>query len=50
VSLRCKAAVDSLSVSALGGASGSRRWQERKQCCYSWVDVAYVPLIASDCL
>ena len=54
---RCKAAVDSLSVSALGGASGSRRWQERKQCCYSWVDVAYVPtseciswdMIASEC-
>ena len=45
---RCKAAVDSLSVSALGGASGSRRWQERKQCCYSWVDVAYVP--TSECL
>ena len=43
---KCRVAVESLSVSALGGAAGHQRWHAHRECCYGWVDVAYIPMSA----
>lgn len=37
---KCRAAAESLSASALGGASGAKAWHAQRSCCYGWVDVA----------